>query len=264
MLTRSERIHKTVKRVKLQLRHKAAPAYPGFVLGCQRSGTNMMMGILDASPETECYNESDEEAFDNYLLRDLNLVATLTAKSAAKITFFKCILSSQHARTLLDRNPTGKILWMFRRYEDVVNSNLKQFSNHTDEIKWMLFEPEKAGWRADNVAPEDMAMTRHFWEKGISDASARALMWVLRNRLLFRQGLETDPRVIAVDYDHLVTNPEPTVATVFKFLDLRFEPQFVKSVHSGSVRKDPAPEIDPELIEIAEEVWKHLSAIARI
>jgi hypothetical protein len=198
------------------------------------------------------------------MLRDLNIVTKLTAKSAAKATFFKCILSSQHARTLLDLNPTGKIIWMFRHYDDVVNSNLKRFSNHRDEIKWMLFEPEKAAWRADNVTPEDMAMARHFWEKGISDASARALMWILRNRLFFQQGLETDARVIAVDYDHLVQNPQATVATVFKFLDLRFEPQFVENVHSGSVRKDPAPEIDPELTEIAEDTWKRLSTVATI
>jgi len=222
----------------------------------------MMMDVLDASPETECYNETDEEAFDNYVLRDLNLVAKLTAKSAAKITFFKCILSSQHARTLLDLNPTGKIIWMFRRYEDVVNSNLKRFSNHTDEIKSMLFEPEKAGWRAENVTPEDMAMVRHFWEKGISDASARALMWVLRNRLFFQQGLDSDARVMAIDYDQLVQNPQVTASTVFKFLDLHFEPQFVESVHSTSVRKDPAPEIDPELTAIAEDIWKRLSSVA--
>jgi hypothetical protein len=109
-----------------------------------------------------------------------------------------------------------------------------------------------------------MAMARHFWEKGLSDASARAIQWILRNRLFFHQGLDTDPSVMAVDYDHLVRSPEATGAKVFEFLDLRFEPRFVAHMHASSIRKDPAPEVDPELAAICEDIWGRLSAVARI
>src|ERR1035441_872007 len=51
--------------------HPRAPGFatPVYLVGLQRSGTNMLARGLDIAPEFEVHNENDRAVFDHFLLR---------------------------------------------------------------------------------------------------------------------------------------------------------------------------------------------------
>jgi len=222
----------------------------------------MVASVFDRSAECECYYESDPEAFDHFVLRGQDVVTHLVRKSRAEVVLFKSILNSQNARALLDSYEGSKAIWLFRPYPDVVNSNLKRFKSHFKDLDEMLNAPDMAGWRVENVPGDDIELIRKYHGRAVSDASARALLWYLRNRLLFHQQLDVDSRVLIANYDNIVTNPKESFARIFSFFDLQFRPQYVSGVQATSVRRDPAPDIDPEITELCENMFSRLRAIA--
>ena len=264
MLTKSEQLDKALKRVRLQLGQPDQPAYPAFVFGAQRSGTDMVASVFNNCQRVECYNESDPEAFDRFVLRGEDTVRRLVKRSRATAVFFKSILNSQNARALLDLDANAKAIWLFRSYPDVVNSNLKRFKSHFRDLTEMVHDPERAGWRIENVTAEDMELVRKYQSQGVSDASARALLWFLRNQLLFQQKLDSDPRVFIANYDRIVTDPVAAFDRIFAFFRLPFNPRFVRHVQSSSIAKEAPPEIDPEIKQLCERMFEKLNGVAAL
>ena len=207
MLTKSEWLQKQGRRLRLSIAGDVAHARPAFVFGAQRSGTTMMAKVIGRCERAEIYLENDPEAFDNYSLRDLATIDELVRQSRADVVLFKSILDSQIAAELLDRYDRSKAIWIFRPYWDVVNSSLRQFRDHYQELDSMVRRPQDAGWRVKNVAESDMELVRFYHKKKVSDASARALLWYLRNQLLFQQVLDVDSRVAIINYDDIVRRP---------------------------------------------------------
>jgi hypothetical protein len=264
MLTRTEQLEKSLKRIRLSLSFRPQNAFPAFIFGAQRSGTDMVASVFNRSAEVECYNESDPEAFDSFVLRSQGIVTTLARKSRARAVFFKSILNSQDARALLDLDANAKAIWLFRPYADVINSNLKRFKSHYRDLTEMLHEPEKAGWRVANVSSENLALVRKFHDKGVSDASARALLWYLRNQLLFQQELERDRRVLIANYDSIVTDRAASFARIFAFFGLPFSKRYTDHVLASSVGKDAAPDMDPEIRELCDSMMQRLKSVATL
>lgn len=263
MVTKKQRLHKLRKRAMLKVVGNNGTARPVFVVGTQRSGTNMFARVLDRSLQTECYHENDEEAFDNYVLRDHHTIARLVQRSSAEVVVFKPICDSQHTKQLLALHPGSQAVWVYREYPDVVNSSLKMFkANYRDNyLHNMLFEPDRAAWRIENVVPRDLKLVEKFYRKGVSDASARALIWYLRNALFFQQGLESDSRVLLANYERLVTQPAERFQRVFDFLGLTYKDRLVDSVFSSSVSKAANPEIDPEIQSLCDEMYNRLELV---
>ena len=56
-----------------------------FLAGMQRSGTNMLMEVLERSLATQVIHERDPRAFDNYLMRPPEVIAALRARSRAPV-----------------------------------------------------------------------------------------------------------------------------------------------------------------------------------
>ena len=122
----------------------------------------------------------------------------------------------------------------------------------------MLCYPQRAAWRIENVTPDDMALVRKFHDKKVSDASARAFLWFLRNKQLFQQQLDDDPNVLVVNYDGMVTKPVEMFERMFEFLGVDFRPRYARTVHSRSIRKSASPAIDREIAEMCDEMYVRL------
>ena len=84
------RIGRRVRRgSRLALKHavqrararRGGPPLTLLVAGVQRSGTNMVMDVLERSLETDVYHERDPRAFDNYEMRPLEVIRGLRARS---------------------------------------------------------------------------------------------------------------------------------------------------------------------------------------
>lgn len=263
MLTKRERLQKTVRRARLLLSGTRGEARAAFVFGEMRSGTNMVIRTLSMYPDTECYLENDEEAFDSFVLRDDEVVSRLIGKSRAKVVAFKPIADSQNARKILDRHQGAKGVWIYRRYADAVNSALALWKEHKKYLHYMLHEPESAGWRLNNVPHESLDLVRRFYTDDLTDSSARALIWYIRNNLYFQQELETDPRMLLVNYERIVSDAEPEFQRIASVLGCRHDPRATRHIFSKSVKKRQPPVIDVEIRELCEQLFDELESALR-
>ena len=104
-------------------------------------------------------------------------------------------------------------------------------------------------WQAQGLRPETMELIRSFdWEQ-MTPASASALFWYVRNRLLFDLDLADRPDVVVVSYRHLVKDPRHAIEPVLNLLGLRFDRDLIAHIdrrESASVAKIPL-EIDPRI-----------------
>jgi hypothetical protein len=244
----------------LRLAERPRQARAAFIFGAQRSGTNMLVGALGRNRQIECYNEHDDEAFCNYRLRDDATIQRLVLRSRAKRVVLKPICESQWAQRLLNTYPDARAIWAYRHYTDTVNSALRQFTEHARYLHYMLHDKQTAGWRVENVSEDDMELVREHYERGVSDASARALIWYLRNHLFFQQDLQRDDRVSLARYERIVRSPETELPRLSEFLGVDFQPSQARSIFQTSIRKQEPPAIDPSIAALCDDLSDRLVA----
>ena len=111
---------------------------PIFLVGLQRSGTNMLARALETSPEFEVHNENDSRAFDRFRLKPDLVIRNLVASSAHRYILFKPLIDSHRINGLLDQlaTPTpGRALWVYRSVEGRTRSAIAKFG---DNNLWVL------------------------------------------------------------------------------------------------------------------------------
>lgn len=252
MLTKKEKLFKFRKYVFHTMFPYKGDSTPVFIGGEQRSGTNFLTNVLNRCKQSECYLESDDKAFDNYVLRDISVIRKLINESKAQVTVFKPICDSQNFQMLLNEFPNGRVIWTYRHYNDVINSSLKNFKEHRKYLYYMLYEPEVAGWRLQNVTADDLKLVQHYYDQGIDDSSSRALIWYLRNLLFFQQGFDTNDKVILTRYEKLVKDPVNYFKHIYRFLNIPDNPKASKIAFSSSIGKNQPPKIHPEIQDLCE------------
>jgi hypothetical protein len=207
----------------------------------------MLIRSLNKTIVTECYYETDREAFRECRLKSFPEITHLIEKSYAQAVIFKPICDSQNAEEILKTYPRGRGLWIFRGYHDVINSGLKRFRYHKERIYRILYKPESAGWLSENIEDEKMALLRYYYERGVSDASARALLWYITNYHFFRQELHKHKRVLLINYEKVVIDPSVEFQKIADFLDIEFGNKMIEGISTRSIKKDAPPHIDPEI-----------------
>ena len=70
-----------------------------FVVGLQRSGTNMLVRGLEASPEFEVHNEDDTKAFRRFRLKSNDQIRALVTRSGHSYILFKPLCDSCRCRS---------------------------------------------------------------------------------------------------------------------------------------------------------------------
>jgi len=164
-------------------RKRTAPQAVVFVAGVQRSGTNMMMDILERSMQTEVIRESDSRAFEDYELEPISTLEALARESPAQTTVFKALCNLQNLRQLLNCFPDSKTVWMLRRMDDMVNSHCRTQPNKRGpaerncniRMNAILASPESQRWRTRGMSSETRELLKSFCHTDISHESAVAL-----------------------------------------------------------------------------------------
>jgi hypothetical protein len=252
LLTRTEKVRKLYKSVWHKLAVREIHPVPVFIFGEMRSGTNMLTDCLDRSLCTATYNETDEHAFIGYELRGNEILSDLLRQSRASHVIFKSLADSARAAELLERFPTAKVIWILRNYEDVVNSAMRKWKEHNKYLRYVIHDPDKAGWRAKNLPVHLIELIRTHYDRGISEPSARALIWYVRNVLFFEQKLDANDNVCLVRYEKLARAPEKEFQRIFAFLQLRLRPAYFKRVSTKSIRRESPPLIDDGVAELCD------------
>ena len=106
------------------IRHPNFPVLHALVAGVQRSGTNMLMDVLERSFETDVYHERDRRAFQDYLMREASAIKRLAGKSSGRVFVIKALCELDQLPFLMEEFTPAKVLWIVRGYNDMINSAL--------------------------------------------------------------------------------------------------------------------------------------------
>lgn len=253
-----------LRRYVWQRRHldPSLPKRPIFLVGCQRSGTNMFHRVVGSSKMALVYNEDARRAFKNYRLREARTIERLIERCPAPVVFFKPLCDSQWVDQILDTHPGSKAIWMYRHYPDVVNSMIRMWGNHQRDTIRHIVEGawETLGWRGERLSPQNLERIRSLYREDLTDHEGGILVWYLRNSFFFELDLQQDARVVTVKYDDLVRDPGGLFPPIFEFMGAPFEAGFTKGVSTQSIRREPAPEISPDIRQLADEMMSRLDA----
>jgi len=259
MITKRERVEKAWKHLRNSMRRQRGAAIPVLILGEQRSGTNMLLRCFGRCPSTAMYNETDDDAFVNYELREPEVIRDLVAGSPASHVVLKPTADGNRADEIMDQLPGSRAIWIYRDYRDVIGSALAQFRETSIEyLTKVANRSPEARWRSINISDEDVAQIRGFLQRGISEQSARAVIWALRNSFFFRLGMDRRPTVLLLNYEELVRDPAAVVSSAYQFVGLEFQEKYTRGVFSTSVGRRTAPEIDPEIEKLCMDMLDRL------
>ena len=93
---------------------------------------------------------------------------------------------------------TGEILMLAYMNPDAFNATLSTgkatYYSRSRQTLWV--KGETSG---------NMQLIKEQYDRKISDASSRGLIWYLRNYQFFQQKLDSDPRILMVNYEFLMT-----------------------------------------------------------
>lgn len=252
------------KALRQQLQTGAGrPQQVIFVAGTQRSGTNMLVEILERSWHTDVYREADPRAFVDYQHKPLPELTRVVRGSPARYVVLKALCELQDLRSLLDVFAPARAVWMLRHYDDVANSATELWRKMPYFLGEILHRPDggEAGWRAGGVTDTLCAELDRRWRPDLDNATACALFWWLRNSLFFEQHLEHDPRVRAVSYEALVTDPHGRVPPLFEFMQVPFDPRVMARVTARSVRKQAPPAIHAPVRDLCDALLVRFQAL---
>jgi len=245
--------------------HGVAPgqARPVYVVGLQRSGTNMLMRGLDAAPQFEVRNENDKRVFHRFRLRsDAVLSATIRASRHAYV-IVKPLCESHRVDELLALPglPPGRALWVWRDVDDRARSEVAKFgTSNLDALRAVAAGTIGDGWQGQRLDAETRALVAGFDYTAMSPHTAAALFWYVRNDLFFRLGLDRRDDVLLCSYDALVTDPEAVTRRLCAFLDLPYDPRLCAHVERRVPARRRPLDLDPRVRALCDELTDRLVA----
>ncbi|MCW8874202.1 MAG: sulfotransferase [Gammaproteobacteria bacterium] len=241
--------------------HGASLPAVSFVAGVQRSGTNMLMDVLERSFVTDVIHERDRRAFERFQMREPAVIRALVEGSRGGHFIIKSLCELQHLTCLMEEFAPARTVWIVRDYNDVVNSMRVSFGNQAKQVKRIAKDRDSDGWQGQGMSDTTHALVKERVHPEITDVSAAALIWYFRNQLFFDQGFDRDPRVLLVRYESLVTQPTLEFQRIFAFLELPYRPWHSRKVVAHSIRKARQPEIEPAVLELCEAMTARFEAL---
>ena len=232
-----------------------------FVAGVQRSGTNMMMDVIERSYETDVYHERDIRAFDNYQMRPVAVIRELYNNSCAPVFVIKTLCELQDLTQLMHDFSPSKAVWVLRDYNDVVNSMLVSFNNQAEQVKRIAKYRTSDGWLSAGMSDETYSAIKELAHDGLDDASAAALSWYFRNILFFEQGFDRNVAIRLVKYERLVSNAETEFNKLFDFLNLKYSKRISSKVFSSSIRRKSVPVIEQPIRILCDKLTQRFETV---
>jgi hypothetical protein len=259
------KLPRVVKSARQWTRALAAGRRPAtsvvFVVGAQRSGTRLPIQVLDCLPEISTFPEGSDPYFDGVMLKPLDQIEELVRRSPAALIALKPICETHRTNELLDRFPGSKAIWIFRNFEDTVNSASLKWSSGRTMLRRLAQGQLKPGdWRRGGVTQEKLRIVRRLYRDDMSQHEANAVMWYLRNSLFFDLGCDQRDDVLLVRYEDLVGQPREHVARIFDFIGMPVSPAALEAIHGGGRGRRAFPEIAPDIRRLCEDVHERLLA----
>lgn len=256
-----QRIWLCYKKARQWLEGRQGPSPQTIIVaGSQRSGTNMVMDILERHLSTDVYHERDRRAYQAYLMREMSVILGLRSRSRAPFFVIKALCELHLFPEILDTLAPAKSIWVLRWYGDAVHSMTRSFSGFNDQLRRLVADRLSVGWRGLGMSDETHEILRDLYPRCENDATAAALQWYCRNVLFFERGLSDDPRVRLLFYETLVKSPRSEIEAVCEFVSISPTPHMWSHVSSGSARYRADPQIHPDVRDLCERLWCRFGA----
>jgi hypothetical protein len=262
-----ERIRISLQKARWRRSHDNRPeAVPVFLIGLQRSGTNMLARGFERAPEFEVRNENDHSAFERFRIRPLPVIRSIVERSRHAYVLFKPLCDSHRACELLDELHTpspGLAIWAYRGFEGRVRSSTAKFGDSNLRALQRIASGEwKDPWQAGGLSHDRLDLIRSFDLDGMTAESGSALFWFLRNSLFFDLKLDRRPDVALISYDATVTEPESTMRILCAFLHLPFRNGLIQHIQARDAPREPI-DIDPDIRARCADLQSALDETAR-
>ena len=260
-----ERVPLAMRKRRWRRSHSVAPdAVPVYLVGVQRSGTNMLVRGLERSPEFEVRNENDSDAFERFQLRPDPVIRELVMRSGHRYVLFKPLCDSHRIDEILDGLGTpspGRAVWAYRSVDGRVRSALAKFGNNNlDVLTEIAAGRGRDRWQARGLSPENLALIESFDHSAMTPESAAALFWYVRNCLYFERGLDSRPDVTLASYDSCLADPDGNMRSLCAFLEFPFDPELAAHIERREAPERRPLEIDPEIRRRCDELTARLDA----
>ena len=242
----------------------ASPA-PLFLVGVQRSGTNLLAHGLDELPEFHVYNEGNTKAFENYRIRALPTIEALVGKSGARFVLFKPLCDSHRTTEMLDYfGPRARAIWAYRSVDGRVRSAVAKFGDSNLRVLRAFAAREAQQpwntWQIAGLSAENADFVRSFDLDTLTAESGAALFWYVRNALYFEFGLHQRTDTILVNYDEFLAEPERVAIGACRFLDVPYRNAMIASIDPRRLSKRPPLPVDPRIRERCSALKERLDA----
>ena len=244
----------------LNIRRNDSSKIPLFVVGCQRSGSTMILNVLSRSPECRVYHEGNSAAFDHFRLRADQTIQRLINKGRQRVVVFKPLNDSQRAKRLLEVYMNARAIWVYRQYQDVVKSSVRKWGSAQKEILLGISEGcERIPGQdaiSERMSPETMCLVKKLCSEDMTAEDGAGLHWYVRNLIYWE--LHDDPRVLLVRYEDLVKRPEGRFLEVFELIGCKFRQEYVSDIYDSSIGTGEAASINGEIKGLCEEMTARL------
>jgi len=237
-----------------------------FILGCQRSGTSMLLDVFYKDIDIKTYKESESIFFgegDKHLrLRNTQDVMGIVSKEKSNVIVAKPLLDSQLASDLLSDYDNSYGIWIYRHYKDVASSNLKRFGegNGHKDMRY-ISEMIESDWRGERVSDTVRNVVAQLYSADRSNIDAAALFWYVRNSLYFDLALDKSDQVLLCNYEALVKKPAEVMSDMYRYLGLGKPPlSITKGIHSGSSGKGKTIALSEDVESLCEALLSRLNA----
>lgn len=238
-------------------------AVPVYVVGLQRSGTNMLLRGLDAAPEVQVHGENDRRVFHRFRLRGPETVRNAIVASRHQFVLFKPLCDSQRVDQLLDLPGVapGRAVWAWRDAHDRARSEVAKFgASNLSALRAIADGSDQGMWQSERLPEPSRDLVRSFDLQTISTDTAAVLFWYIRNLLFFDLGLDRREDVLLSSYDELVRDPERQMRRLCDFLGFPFRHELHQHVARRESHGRRALDIDPRVDELADQLTTRLQA----
>jgi hypothetical protein len=243
-------------------------ATPVYLVGLQRSGTNMLARGLDTAPEFEIHNENDRAAFDRYMLRDDAAIGRIVTASRHQFVLFKPLCDSHRVTHLLDSIATpspGRAIWAYRDVDGRARSAVSKFGRNNLLVLGDIAAGRQAGmWQAQGLSGATLEQLRSFDYATMTPVTAAALFWWTRNGLYFELGLDRRDDILLTSYQHVLASPSSAMQSICRFLGFPFRPELIEHIAPRAPSGQRQLEIDPRVRALCDQLQDRLDEALRL
>lgn len=234
-----------------------------IVAGCQRSGTNMVMNMLERHSRTMVYHERDARAFSDYIMRDLEVIEALHANCRADYFVIKALCELHMLPEIRECLAPARLIWVIRGWPDTTNSMVRSFSGFSKHLQNIARDRDEAGWRGLGMSDPTHQLVKEVASLDPDETSSAAMQWYFRNVLLLEHSLQADEQVYVLNYEKLVSAPTTSIQSICDFANMEYQPRMLGNISPRSIGKNRTPAVLPRVAELCNDLQRRLLAACR-